>query len=203
MLCRGRFEGMANGYVYVLLGQVEGLTDEQKVELAEKLPVRTFKKGTLLLRQGDEYRECFHIFKGCIRQYFLDDDGNEKTGAFFTEGDTAALLDPAQLNEPSPCFWECTEESTVLVGDLNAESDILDQYPSLQEIIRQMLEENLGRTQREFTAFIASTPEQRYLNLLKTRADLLERVPQYQIASFLGISAESLSRIKKRLSSSP
>ncbi|WP_422478172.1 Crp/Fnr family transcriptional regulator [Pleomorphochaeta sp. DL1XJH-081] len=193
---------MVNNFVVELLEKVEGLTDVEKETLAENLPVRTFEKGYHLLRQGAPYRECFHIFKGCVRQYFLDDEGNEKTVAFFTEGDTAALLDTAYLKKPSPYFWECTEETTVLVGDLASESDILEQYPALQKLIRDMLEENLGKSQASLSTYISSSPEQRYLNLVRTRADLLERVPQYQIASFLGITAESLSRIRKRLSSS-
>lgn len=193
---------MVNNFVVELLEKVEGLTDSEKETLAESLPVRTFGKGYHLLRQGAPYHECFHIFKGCVRQYFLDDEGNEKTVAFFTEGDTAALLDIAYLKKPSPYFWECTEETTVLVGDLTSESDILERYPALQKLIRDMLEENLGKSQASLSTYISSSPEQRYLNLARTRADLLERVPQYQIASFLGITAESLSRIRKRLSSS-
>jgi CRP-like cAMP-binding protein len=193
---------MVNKHVESLLEKVEGLTNEERDTLAKSLPVKTFEKGYHLLRQGDAYRECFYIFKGCIRQYFVDDDGNEKTVAFFTEGDTAALLDANYLKKPSPFFWECTEESTVLVGDLTIESNILEQYPSLQKLIRQMLEENLGKSQASLSNYISSSPEQRYLNLVRTRANLLERVPQYQIASFLGITAESLSRIRKRLSSS-
>ena len=193
---------MASNYVESLLEKVEGLSFEDRQALSKNLPVRTFQKGDHLLRQGASYRECYHVFKGCIRQYFLDDDDNEKTVAFFTEGDTAALLDADALQKPSPYFWECAEESTVLVGDLTRESDILERYPALQKLIRSMLEENLGKSQASLSAFISSSPEQRYLNLVRTRPQLLKRVPQYQIASFLGITAESLSRIRKRLSSS-
>lgn len=192
---------MVNKYVEALLEKVEGLSEEQRRTLAESLPVKTYGKGHHLLRQGEPYQQCFYMFKGCIRQYFLDDNGNEKTVAFFTEGDTAALLGADYLKNPSPYFWECAEESTVLVGDLTQESEILDRYPSLQKMIRHMLEENLGTSQASLSTFISSTPEQRYLHLIQTRADLLDRVPQYQIASFLGITPESLSRIRKRLSS--
>ena len=148
---------MVQKYVETLLEKADGLSDEEKQTLAESLPEKTYGKGHHLLRQGEPYRECFYLFKGCIRQYFLDDSGNEKTVAFFTEGDTAALLDADYLKNPSPYFWECTEESTVLVGDLTNESDILDRYPSLQKLIRQMLEENLGKSQASLSTFISST----------------------------------------------
>ncbi len=190
-----------NSYIEELLNQVPDLSEEERRSLASELPVGEFEKGSILLSQGSVCTHCYHVFKGCVRQYFIDDEGNEKTVAFYTEGDTAALLDVQQLNAPSHFFWECTEDSVLLVGDLSGESDVLDRYPALQSLLRRMLEENLSSVQTSFATFVSSSPLQRYEHLLETRPDLFERVPQHQIASFLGITPESLSRIKKRLSS--
>lgn len=69
---------MVKNYIEVLLEGVEGLADEDKETLATSLPVKNFGKGYHLLRQGDTYRECFYIFKGCVRQYFLGDGGKRR-----------------------------------------------------------------------------------------------------------------------------
>ncbi|MBL7837761.1 MAG: Crp/Fnr family transcriptional regulator, partial [Bacteroidetes bacterium] len=76
---------------------------------------------------------------------------------------------------------------------------IFDKFPALVHITRKMIEADLGKSQVELTKLITSTPEQRYLNLLNDRPQLMQRVPQHIIASYLGITPESLSRIRKRL----
>jgi CRP-like cAMP-binding protein len=87
----------------------------------------------------------------------------------------------------------------LVVGDLEGEKDMLQKYSQLETMIRKMVEENLGEVQDEMTSFIASAPEERYKALLRKRPDLTERVPQHLLASYLGITPESLSRIKKRI----
>ncbi|MNN63988.1 hypothetical protein D3C81_1794030 [compost metagenome] len=78
---------------------------------------------------------------------------------------------------------------------------MLHKHAQLETMIRKMVEENLGEVQDELTSFIASNPEERYKALLQKRPHLLTRVPQHQLASYLGITPESLSRIKKRVHS--
>ena len=74
-----------------------------------------------------------------------------------------------------------------------------EKYPQLESLSRVIAEVILTKQQESFTEFKTSSPEERYLNLLKTKPDLMQRVPQHQIASYLGIKPESLSRIRKRL----
>ncbi len=191
-----------NQYIENLLNQVPGLSPEEKHELASQLPVKEFEKGTILLQQGNVCTHCYHVFSGLVRQYFIDEEGNEKSVAFYCEGQTAALLDAESLDTVSRFFWKCEEDSVLLAGDLRSESDVLSRFPALQNLIRDMLQKALSTSQNTFASFVSSSPEERYQHLLNTRPDLFKRVPQHQNASFLGISPESLSRIKKRLSSS-
>ena len=79
-----------------------------------------------------------------------------------------------------------------------AKSDVSKDTPT-EEVKEIEVEKEAGKTQENFALFITSSPEERYLNLLKTRPNLLQSVPQHQIASFLGIKPESLSRLKKRI----
>jgi len=79
------------------------------------------------------------------------------------------------------------------------ETDIFQKFPRFETLCRILSEELLAKSKAEFDEFKIASPEQRYLNLVQTRPDLLQRVPQYQIASFLGITDQSLSRMRNRL----
>ncbi|MNY45823.1 hypothetical protein D3C86_1809550 [compost metagenome] len=87
----------------------------------------------------------------------------------------------------------------MVVGDLDKERDMYDKHPQLESMTRRMMEENFSQVQEEFAAFIAASPEDRVKTLLMKRPSLINRAPQHQLASYLGITPESLSRIKKRI----
>ncbi|GEN10050.1 hypothetical protein MFU01_50870 [Myxococcus fulvus] len=81
------------------------------------------------------------------------------------------------------------------------ESDLYARFPRFESISRRAMEQVLAEQQDRLTSYVIDTPEQRYLRLLATRPDLLQRIPQYQLASYVGVKPESLSRIRKRLAS--
>lgn len=179
---------------------IEGLDKNEARAIAENIHVETFPKGTVLLREGEVSSNCYSILKGCIRQYHLA-DGEEKTTAFFTEGQAVASFTSLSQQIPSSHYLICSETTTAMVGNPEKDEAMYKQFPKLVEITRGMMEQSLGENQEAFARFIASSPEERYTNLLKTRPDLFNRVPQHQIASYLGMKPESLSRIRKRVAS--
>jgi len=87
----------------------------------------------------------------------------------------------------------------LIVGNFHLEQAMYEQFPKLQAITRSMMEHDFGRTQEALARFITSSPEERYVHLLTTRPELVQRVPQHQLASYLGVTPESLSRIRKRM----
>ncbi len=180
------------------ISQHTTLTPEEVRVLDESIPVRAFEKNTVLLCEGEISRECYFILSGCIRQYSLI-DGEEKTTAFYTEGQAVVSFASFSEQKPATHFLVCAENTRATVGDFGSENEFLKQYPRFETITRSMMEQSFGKTQEEFALFIASSPEERYLNLLNTRSDLLQRVPQHQLASYLGVTPESLSRIRKRI----
>src|SRR5690606_12498123 len=93
----------------------------------------------------------------------------------------------------------CLEDCLLAVGDLATLSDTYNQYPQLESMTNRMTVEIFGSVQEEFSDFIALSPEARYRSLLHKRPGLVDRVPQHQLASYLGVTPESLSRIKRRL----
>ncbi len=176
------------------------LNKEEIQAIASNITTREASKGTILLRAGNISRECFSVLKGCVRQYHIK-DGEEITTAFFTEGEPVASFTSYIEQTPADHFLVCSEDCLLTVGTKEKEDAMIAQFPKLEGIIRSEMEKNSGKAQKEFATFISSSPEERYTNLLNNRPDLLNRVPQHQIASYLGIKPESLSRLRKRLSS--
>ena len=164
-----------------------------------KYKIDEFKKGTTLLRQGDVPTKCYFVLKGCIRQYSVNENGKEVTSNFYTEEQAIAVFNNHKLDKSSDYTFACLEDSVLVVGDLDMEQVMYTKHTQLEIMTRKMIEENFGKVQEEFATFIASTPEERLKTLLLKRPELIDRVPQHQLASYLGITPESLSRIKKRL----
>ena len=173
------------------------ISKEMEEAIVESTFIKTFKRGTLLLEEGSISNECYFIFKGCIRSYYVK-DGEEKTTNFYTE-EEAVTPSAYGRNIPSEYYVECIEEVITGVGTTGQEAEMLTKFPQLESLVRAFGEAVIAKQQDTMAAFKMSSPEERYLRLVKNRADLLQRVPQHQIASYLGIKPESLSRIRKRL----
>jgi len=189
---------MKNTLVDLMSNFIE-LTEEEKQGILEAIPIKTFKKDTNLLKEGQVAKDAFLVIKGCIRKFYID-DGEEKTSAFYTEFQSAVNLDSMAKNNPSKYYFSCTEDTTVAILNSEKEKALYNKFPRFGEVCRIEIEKMLSESQEEISSFINSTPKERYLNLLKTRPDLVQRVPQYQLASFLGVKPETLSRIRKRIS---
>lgn len=184
--------------LWSFLSSFDALNTEEVEALAPLIPVKRFKKGTVLLKADEVSRECYFVLKGCLRQYHLV-NGVEKTTQFFTEEEAAVIFSSFVNQTPSGSYLSCVEESILIVGEMGADAYLYEQFPKLELITRKMMEQHLGKSQDALAHFISSSPEERYLHLLSTKPGLMQRVPQHQLASYLGVTPESLSRIRKRL----
>ncbi len=182
------------------MGKNSSFSAEEMEAIMKDLVIESYEKNTILLKQGEISSKCYFVLKGCVRQYFIDADGKEVTVNFFTEEQAVVLFKSYKNKVPSDYFLACNEESTLVVGTLESEETMYRQFPVLEKLTRDMVEENFGKEQDERVRFIAQAPEERYQLLLKQRPELINRVPQHQLASYLGITPESLSRIKRRIS---
>jgi len=160
--------------------------------------VRVFPKGTVLLREGDVASKSYFILKGCIRNYVLK-DGEDKTINFFIEEEAIIPMGYGK-DVRSEYFLECLEDTVAVVGTPKEEERILAEYPELKSVCLAMSQIMAAKLQESLARYRTSTPEERYSDLVEKRPDLIQRIPQYQIASYLGVKPESLSRIRKRLS---
>lgn len=179
------------------ISQYVTLTEDEENAILSLDLFRTAKKGDILLKEGQRSRENYFVLKGCIRIFYII-DGEEKTTAFYTEMD--ALTPHCVMNNaPSEYFIGCVEDSILSVSNPEMEEEVNTKFPKFESLCRILSEERLAKQQIDFYEFKTSSPEQRYLSLLQKRPDLVQRVPQHQLASFLGIKPQSLSRLRARI----
>lgn len=173
-------------------------TEEEAAFISQNIEIRKVEKGTLLLKRGQIARNCYYVYKGCIREYVLK-DSEEVTTEFYTTGDNLSD-DSSKLNQsPSPFTWECVVDTIVSVFPFEAELEMYKRFPRLETLCRIETEKRLGDYKLTFSKHNSSSPEERYENLLNARPEIFELVPLYHIASYLGVKPESLSRIRNRL----
>jgi CRP-like cAMP-binding protein len=181
-----------------LISKVETPSPEEMEIINKNIPVKNFDKGTVLLREGEVAKESYYVVKGCVRSYYLV-DGNELTTAFYIENESCAAMSSYINQQPSTHYLECVEDCTLSVLTFENEQTLIKKYPKFESLCRNTVESDFGKTQEMFAKFITKSPEERYSDILKNRPDLLQRVPQYYLASYLGVKPESLSRIRKRM----
>lgn len=173
------------------------LTDEERNVILSLDIFHSVKKGTTLLKEGQKSKESYFVLKGCIRTYYVL-DGEEKTTAFYTEME--ALTPPCVISKtPSEYYVSSIEDTILTVTNADMEVEVNSKFPKFDIMCRKLSEELLAKQQINFDEFKTSSPEQRYLNLLQKRPDLIQRVPQHQLASYLGIKPQSLSRLRARI----
>ena len=180
------------------LSEFKELTENQVHELAQYMTVAEIKRNSLLVSEGQRCNLCYFVLKGCLRQYVIR-EGDEKTIAIYTEKQAVNYYTNQGESQKSDSYLVSLEDTVLLIGDPENEKEIYSRFPILAEITGKMIVTDFGKAQSALAKMITSTPEQRYLNLLAERPELLQRVPQHIIASYLGITAESLSRIRKRI----
>jgi len=156
---------------------------------------------TVLLSEGDISKRSFVIEKGCLRVWF-NNKGKDTTFQFFFENEGLASLESFRKNIPGMFTIETIEPCVIQVlhkTDFETMMSELDKEPEFLNQLIEVLYERQLHYMQEFLSFIRDTPQQRYLNLINQRPQIIQRVPQHYIASYLGITTVHLSRIKNKL----
>lgn len=180
------------------------LRDETVGELAEACDLQSFAKGRDLLRQGEVAGHVFFVVAGLLRYYFTDaETGEERTGQFFDEKrfftDAASFL----VQAPATQAIQALEDTLVLRIPRAALYQAYAQDHAVERFGRLMVEEALIGSQRRAANLLTLGPDERYRTFMRTRPEVARRVPQYLIASYLGLTPEGLSRIRGRLARKP
>lgn len=156
---------------------------------------------TTLLKENEISKKMFLIEKGCIRVWF-NNDGREITSQFFFENETVGAIESFMKNVPSTTNIETIESSVLWWIHKNELDRILSEIKEIPQLRDMFINKIFERTfdyMKYFLAAIKDTPQQRYLNLIRERPQIIKRVPQHYIASYLGISTVHLSRIKNKV----
>jgi len=160
---------------------------------------RKVAKHEFLLQQGEICRNTFFVEKGLLRMYSIDKNGKEHIIQFAPEnwliGDRSSLY----FNEKSSYYIEAVEDSEVLFLKPDFFSKLLEEFPNSIERNDLIIQKHVKNLQDRINSLLGETAEERYLKFIKMYPDLLLRVPQWMIASYLGITPESLSRVRKEL----
>jgi CRP-like cAMP-binding protein len=183
--------------LFEFIEQYMVLTPEEKQAIAELQVFRTYKKGTVLLEEGKYSPETYFVLKGMIRVYYLI-EGEERTTAFYTEMEGLTPVCTV-TKAPSEYYIACVEDCILTVSNDEMEQELFEKFPRFESLCRVLSERLLAKNRAQFDHFKTASPEQRYLQLVEERPELIQRAPLNQLASFLGITPESLSRIRKRI----
>jgi CRP-like cAMP-binding protein len=156
---------------------------------------------TTLLKEGEISKKLYLIEKGCIRVWF-NQNGKDITFQFFFENSTVASVESFVKKYPSPVIIETIEPSVlwwIHKKDVDRILAEVKEIPELREKFIALIFERTFDYMRHFFSFLKDTPAQRYLNLIKEKPQIVQRIPQHYIASYLGVSSVHLSRIKNKL----
>jgi CRP-like cAMP-binding protein len=158
---------------------------------------REIAPKTVLLHEGEVARQVFFIRKGCLRQWF-NKDGKDITFQFFFEGQAVASIESFLNNQPSIFAIESIEPSTVYSVSKDNFEQLHRLYPKFKEGFQDIVYQRFRNYAQLFLSRIKDTPRERYEELIYSHPEIIKRVPQHYIASYLGITPISLSRIRNK-----
>ena len=162
---------------------------------------KKLRKRQFLLQKGDVCKYTAFVEKGILRSYTTDDKGNDHILQFALEGWWMGDLYSFLTNEPSIYDMDALEDCELLLITQPSWEELFEKVPAMERYFRILIQNNLIATQRRLMGAMSQTAEEKYLKLVETFPDCIQRVPQHMIASYLGITRETLSRTRSQLAS--
>lgn len=175
------------------------LTEEELAFFHSLLKHKKVKKKTFLLQEGDICDFEAFVLKGCIRSYYIDKDGVETILLFAVEDWWVSDLTSFSEQKPSNLFIETLEDCELLSIDYKNKNRLFEKIPAFERMFRIMVQRALGVLQQRFYASVSQTAEQRYIQFMEKYPLVAQRVPQHQIARYIGVSPEFLSKVRSTM----
>ncbi|MEI7488201.1 MAG: Crp/Fnr family transcriptional regulator [Chryseobacterium sp.] len=174
------------------------LSDEEFQRFSEPFELKKFNRKETALREGDYCLFEGFVLNGCFKVYFLTEDGFEQTLYFAVENWWITDIDSLINNVPSTLNIEALEESEVLMISKKDKEKLYETMPQVEKLFRIMNQNSSVALQRRILSLMNKTADKRYLEFLEKYPGLEQRITQQQVASYLGISHEFLSKIRKK-----
>lgn len=186
--------------LFQAINQKISMTDTELEQLKPYFIPKKLRKKQYLLQEGDVGKYNAFVEKGLLRSYTIDDKGTEHIIQFSPEGwwvgDNYSFL----TGEPSIYNIDAFEDAELLLITPTGMEQMLENCPKMERYMRKLLQNAMIALQRRLTASLSLTAEEKYTRFVNTYPAILQRVPQHMVASYLGITPETLSRIRKNLS---
>lgn len=185
---------------------LKNINEKVTITKEEEALCRTFfipkklRKKQYLLQEGDAAKYLAFVAKGILRSYSIDDRGGEHIIQFAFEGWWITDMYGFITGEPSTYTIDALEDCELLLLTKQAEEQMLDKIPKLERYFRILLQNSVIQTQRRIVSSLSHTAEEKYSRLIQSCPSIPQRVPQHMMASFLGITPETLSRLRKQIS---
>lgn len=177
------------------------MTSEEINTLSNYVTERKYLKGQYILQQGDVCKHSSFILQGCTKMFYVDDTGQEHIIMLGVEdwwvSDIGSFIEqkPAQFN------IQCLENTVLAQFHVDTIDEVFQKIPALERFFRKLLERGLAASQKRIIRNFSMTAKERYLYFKNTYPNIEQRIPQYLLASYLGITKEFLSKIKSQLAS--
>jgi CRP-like cAMP-binding protein len=182
------------------LDEVVDFTEEEKKIFQTYLTPKKLRKKQYLLQEGDICKFIAFVEKGALRSYSIDEKGNEHIIQFALEGWTISDLFSFLTGEPGVYTIDALEDSELILISKSAYEELLQRFPKYERYMRLQLTGAYIAMQRRLTSIISLPLEERYQNLTSLYPHIIQRVPQHMIASYMGLTPETLSRVRKKIS---
>lgn len=179
---------------------IQQISPDSKFDLEQIQPLlksQTIGKGEFIFHEGDVCSAVYFTLQGCFRSFAIK-NGKEYTIFFHTENQTLGDYESFQKGTPASFSCQAIETSEIIIFD-DRIMDVFENAPQGQRLLRLVAEDLAFFLRDKLLSLFLDTPEERYLKLLKNEPTLLQHLPQYYLASYLGIEPESLSRLKRRV----
>jgi CRP-like cAMP-binding protein len=174
-------------------------TEEELAVVKTYLTPKKLRKKQYLLQEGDVCKFISFVEKGALRSYSIDDKGVEKIIQFALEGWTISDLYSFLTSEPATYNIDALEDSELLLISKSAHEELLEKMPKYESWIRIQITNAYIAMQRRLTSIISLSLEERYAAFTAAYPNIVQRVPQHMIASYMGLTPETLSRVRKKM----
>lgn len=174
------------------------ITDEQMSSLRDIFKPKITKRNEILLEPGSICKHWYFVNKGCFRVYLRDDQGREATRYLINEGNFGTAFPSFILQEPSPAYIQSIEPSEVLFLTYHEFRKLPEILPGWEKLYTMLLEQDYIASVKRIESMITLGTKERYAVLMKENPDLIKRLPSKIIADYLGMSQETLSRLKAK-----